>query len=326
MPDRTAPGSVSVLAYDGMTAFEPGIVIEVFGLHWSDIEQPWYDLRVCAESRAPLRVLGGATLSTPHGLADFASADTVIVPSVRDIDEPVSPGLIKALRSAHHRGARVVSICSGAFALAAAGLLDGRRATTHWRYAAQLQERYPDIVVDPEPLYVDDGDILTSAGCAAGLDLSLHIVREDLGAQVANAVARRMVVSPHRPGGQAQYIEAPVASDPDDERLAASMTWALEHLDQSLRVADLAAEARMSGRTYLRRFAAATGSSPTQWLIEQRVQRAAELLETTDSPIEFISAATGFATPVTFRHHFAARIGTSPTAHRKSFRQGRTQA
>ncbi|AKU17337.1 helix-turn-helix domain-containing protein [Luteipulveratus mongoliensis] len=320
MTSGSGPGTVSVLAYDGMTAFEAGIVIEVFGLHWSDLDLPWYDLRVCAEGDAPLRVLGGATLSTPYGLADFAAADTVVVPSVKDPSGPVSDDLIAALQSAHARGARLVSICSGAFALAAAGLLDGRRATTHWRYADQLQCRYPDVLVDPDPLYVEDDNVLTSAGCAAGLDLALHIVRSDLGASVANAVARRMVVSPHRPGGQSQYIEAPMAVDPEDERLAASLAWAQEHLDQPIRLGDLAARAAMSSRTYQRKFSAATGTSPAQWLIERRVQRAVELLETTDLPIEYVGAATGFATPATMRHHFTARVGTSPSAYRRTFK------
>ncbi|MDE9366228.1 transcriptional regulator FtrA [Luteipulveratus sp. YIM 133132] len=319
MPVPTAPGTVAVLAYDGMTGFEAGIVTEVFGLSWPDIDQPWYDLTVCAE-RSPLRILGGASLHTPHGLDALAAADTVVIPSVKDPAGPVSAELIDALRTAHGRGARMVSICSGAFALAAAGLLDGRPATTHWRYAAALQERYPAVQVDPDPLYVDDGDVLTSAGCAAGLDLCLHLVRRDLGAAVANAVARRMVVSPHRPGGQAQYVEAPVPEDPVDDRLSATLHWAQEHLDEPLRVADLAARSAMSERTFARRFVAATGTSPAQWVIERRVQRAVELLESTDVPVESVCAATGFASAAALRHHFSARLGTSPTAYRRMFR------
>ena len=316
----SSPGTVSVLAYDGMTGFESGIVAEVFGLTWPDIDQPWYDLKVCAVDRRPLTLLGGATLRTAYDLDDFAAADTVVVPSVRNPDDPIHPGVIEALRSAHARGARVVSICSGAFALAAAGLLDGRPATTHWRYAEQLQQRYPQIKVDRDPLYVDDGDVLSSAGCAAGLDLALHLVRRDLGTATANAVARRLVVSPHRPGGQSQYIEAPVAADPDDDRLAATLAWAQAHLDEPIRVADLARRTSMSERTFVRRFAAATGTSPAQWLIERRVQRAVELLESTDMPVELVCGATGFASPAALRHHFTPRLGTSPTAYRRTFR------
>jgi AraC family transcriptional activator FtrA len=319
------PPTVSVLAYDGMTAFEAGIVIEVFGLAWPDIDQPWYELKVCTETPDPIRVLGGATMTTPHGLDDFAAADTVVVPSVVAPTAPISPQLVQALRHAHDRGARVVSICSGAFALAAAGLLDGRRATTHWRYADQLRERYPAIDVDPEPLYVDEGDILTSAGCAAGLDLAMHLVRKDFGAAVANAVARRMVIQPYRSGGQAQYIEAPMPPKPDDgdAPVARSLGWALEHLAEPIGVPDLAREAGLSPRTYLRHFTRATGTTPAKWLIAQRLQAALAMLETGDAPVEEIAVAAGFATPVTFRHHFAKSLKTSPSAYRRTFRERR---
>ncbi|WP_410871760.1 GlxA family transcriptional regulator [Nocardia sp. A7] len=311
--------SVSVLAYDGMTAFETGIVVEVFGLTWPDISQPWYELKICTETPDPVRVIGGATLSSPHGLAEFAAADTVVVPSVADPRAPTSPALIDALRHAHSNGSRIVSICSGAFALAAAGLLDGRRATTHWRYADLLRERYPLVEVDPEPLYTDEGDILTSAGCAAGLDLALHLVRNDLGASVANAVARRLVIQPHRTGGQAQYIEAPMPPEPLDAPIARSLSWALEHLADPIGVPDLARVAGLSPRTYLRHFVRETGSTPSKWLIAQRIQAALAMLETGDAPIEEIATAAGFATPVTFRHHFAKAVRTSPSAYRRTF-------
>ncbi len=317
MPTRT----VSVLAYDGMTAFEAGIVIEVFGLVWPDIDEPWYELKVCTETPEPIRVIGGATLSTPHGLEDFAAADTVVVPSIRNPAETISPQLIEALQHAHGNGSRIVSICSGAFALAAAGLLDGRRATTHWRYADQLRERYPAIHVDPEPLYTDEGDVLTSAGCAAGLDLALHLVRKDLGAAVANAVARRLVIQPYRSGGQAQYIESPMPPDPVDAPVARSLGWALEHLAEPIGVPDLAREAGLSPRTYLRHFTRETGTTPAKWLIAQRIQAALAMLETGDAPVEEIALAAGFATPVTFRHHFAKAVQTSPSAYRKTFRE-----
>ncbi|GAB3823476.1 GlxA family transcriptional regulator [Kribbella italica] len=319
MPQRT----VSVLAYDGMTAFEAGIVIEVFGLVWPDIDEPWYELKVCTETPDPIRVIGGATLSTPYGLEDFAAADTVVVPSIANPAQTISPQLVEALRRAHTRGARIVSICSGAFALAAAGLLDGRRATTHWRYADQLRERYPAIKVDPEPLYTDEGDVLTSAGCAAGLDLALHLVRKDLGAAVANAVARRLVIQPYRSGGQAQYIESPMPPDPIDAPVARSLGWALEHLAEPIGVPDLAREAGLSPRTYLRHFTRETGTTPARWLIAQRIQAALAMLETGDAPVEEIALAAGFATPVTFRHHFAKAVKTSPSAYRRTFRERR---
>ncbi|MEU4651602.1 GlxA family transcriptional regulator [Nocardia fluminea] len=312
--------SVSVLAYDGMTAFEAGIVIEVFGLTWPDIEQPWYELKICTETPDPVRVIGGATMTSPYGLAEFAAADTVVVPSVADPRAQTSPELIDALRRAHSNGSRIVSICSGAFALAAAGLLDGRRATTHWRYADLLRERYPSVEVDPEPLYTDEGDILTSAGCAAGLDLALHLVRNDLGSSVANAVARRLVIQPHRAGGQAQYIESPMPPEPGDAPIARSLSWALEHLADPIGVPDLARVAGLSPRTYLRHFVRETGTTPSKWLIAQRIQAALAMLENGDAPIEEIATAAGFATPVTFRHHFTRAVRTSPSSYRRTFR------
>lgn len=309
-----------MLAYDGMTAFEAGIVIEVFGLTWPDIDQPWYELKICTETPDPVRVIGGATMTSPYGLAEFAAADTVVVPSVADPRAPTSPELIDALRRAHSNGSRIVSICSGAFALAAAGLLDGRRATTHWRYADLLRERYPSVEVDPEPLYTDEGDILTSAGCAAGLDLALHLVRNDLGSSVANAVARRLVIQPHRAGGQAQYIESPMPPEPGDAPIARSLSWALEHLADPIGVPDLARVAGLSPRTYLRHFVRETGTTPSKWLIAQRIQAALAMLENGDAPIEEIATAAGFATPVTFRHHFTRAVRTSPSSYRRTFR------
>lgn len=247
--------TVSVLAYEGMSAFETGIVTEVFGLPRPEFDVGWYELTVCAETPGAVRLVGGATLHTGHGLDAFAAAGTLIVPGVADVHADPSPALTDALRAAHRRGARIVSICSGAFALAGAGLLDGRRATTHWRYADLLARRHPAVRVDPDVLYVDDGDILTSAGSAAGLDLCVHLVRRDHGPTIANAVARRLVVPPHREGGQAQFIEAPVPGDPEDDRLAASMSWALANLSAPITVDRLARRAHMSARTYLRHFA-----------------------------------------------------------------------
>jgi len=313
------PDSVAVLAYDGMSAFETGIVTEVFGIAWPEIDVPWYRLAICTETSEPVRMIGGATLQTPHGLDALAAAGTVIVPSVADPLREPSPQVVAALRRAREDGARLVSICTGAFALAGAGLLDGRRATTHWRHSELLRRRYPRVDVDPAPLYVDDGEVLTSAGCAAGLDLCIHLVRRDHGAAVANAVARRLVIPPHREGGQAQYIEAPVADDPDDNRIALSMTWMLENLHQPITLEQLAERAHMSARSYLRQFQRCAGTSPIKWLIARRVQASLPLLERTDLGVEQIAAAVGFETPVTFRHHFSRAMRTSPSAYRRAF-------
>ncbi|MET7402526.1 helix-turn-helix domain-containing protein [Dactylosporangium sp. NPDC005572] len=311
---------VSVLAYPGMSVFETGIVTEVFGLPRPEFSVPWYDLVVCAPSADPVPVIGGAQLHTPHGLDAFAAADTVIVPGVAGVHGDPPAAVLDALRHAHARGARILSICSGAFALAAAGLLDGRRATTHWRYAEVFRRRFPAVDLDPDVLYIADGPVWTSAGSAAGLDLCLHVVRSDHGAAIANAVARRLVVQPHRDGGQAQYIESPMPPAAEDDRIAASIAWALEHLAEPMTVEGLAARAHMSPRTYLRHFARATGTSPIRWLIRQRVQASLALLETSDEPVERIATAVGFETPVTFRHHFAGVMRTSPSSYRNAFR------
>jgi AraC family transcriptional activator FtrA len=311
--------TVAVLAYDGMSGFEAAIVAEVFGPPRPDLNVPWYELTVCAERPGPVPMTGGASLYTPHGLDEFASAATVIVPGVPDVTAPPSAGVVKALRLAHSRGARIVSICSGAFALAGSGLLDGRRAATHWRYADLLRCRYPAVHVDPEVLYVDGQDILTGAGSAAGLDLCLHLVRQDYGAAIANAVARRLVIQPHRTGGQAQFIENPVTAEADDDRVAASMTWALEHLAEPVTVAVLARQAHMSARAYLRHFSRSAGTTPIRWLISQRIQTSLALLETTTASVEQIAAAVGFESAVTYRHHFSRAMRTSPSAYRRAF-------
>ncbi|MET8120623.1 transcriptional regulator FtrA [Micromonospora sp. NPDC005189] len=320
---RPAAGHrVAVLAYPGMSVFETGIVTEVFGLPRPELNVDWYDLVVCAERPGPVPIVGGASLHTPYGLAALAAAQTVIVPGVPDVTADPSSELVSALLRAHRRGARIMSICSGAFALAGAGLLDGRRATTHWQYAELLARRYPRVEVDPDVLYLDDGDLLTSAGSAAGLDLCVHVVRRDHGAAIANAVARRLVIPPHRDGGQAQFVEAPVSTDPDDDRIAGSIDWALAHLAEPLTVAQLAGQAHMSPRTYLRHFARATGTSPIRWLIDQRVRTSLALLEETDAGVEQIAGAVGFDAPVTYRHHFGRVMLTSPSAYRRAFRTG----
>ena len=312
--------TVSVLAFDGMSIFETGIVTEVFGLPRPEFDIPWYELTICAETPGPVRVVGGATLHTEHGLDTFAVAGTLIVPGVPDVHADPSPALVAALRDAHRRGARIMSICSGAFALAGAGLLDGRRATTHWRYADALRRRHPAVQVDADVLYIAEDRVLTSAGSAAGLDLCLHVVRLDHGPAIANAVARRLVVQPHRDGGQAQFVEAPVAADPEDARVSRSMEWALANLTEAITVDVLARRAHMSTRTYLRHFTRATGTTPIRWLIDRRVHASLALLETTRAPIEVIATAVGFETAVTYRHHFAQAMKTSPSAYRRAFR------
>ncbi|TRW85585.1 helix-turn-helix domain-containing protein [Mycolicibacterium sp. 018/SC-01/001] len=316
--------TVAILAYDGMTGFETGLAAEIFGItelnekFSAGITRPWYTVQLCAET-PEVRLLGGATVRTAYGLAELADADTVLIPSVGDIEAPVSPALVEALQAADRRGARLVSICSGAFALAEAGVLDGRSATTHWLYADAMARRYPNIEIDRAPLYVDNGRVLTSAGCAAGLDLCLHIVRTDHGVAAANDVARRLVIAPHRAGGQAQYIETPVPEPAADGRIAAGMAWALENLDTPITLDDLAAQCAMSRRNFLRQFAKATGSTPIKWLIEQRVLASLPLLESSALSVEQVSARVGFESPVTFRYHFVRQMHTTPSEYRSCF-------
>ncbi|MFI6504203.1 helix-turn-helix domain-containing protein [Nonomuraea typhae] len=313
------PHTISVLAFDGMAPFELGCVVEIFGLPRPELEVPWYDLKVCAESLGPLRVVGGFTMQAEHGLDVLKNADTVIIPGA-NVRHPTSPALITALQEAHRAGARIVSICSGAFTLAAAGLLDGRAAATHWKYADLLRIRHPEVHVNPEVLYVDDGDVLTSAGSAAGLDLLIHLIRKDHGANVANTVARRLVVPPHREGGQAQFIEAAVTPVEEDDGVTRAMAWALDHLTEQITVGRLAGEAHMSERSFIRHFKRQTGTSPLRWVISQRVAASLTMLESTSVPVEEIGAAVGFESPVTFRHHFTRAMHTSPSAYRRTFR------
>ncbi|MBR7743463.1 transcriptional regulator FtrA [Phycicoccus sp. BSK3Z-2] len=312
---------VVAVAYDGLCTFEFGIVAEVFGLPRPELSLPWYSFEVAAAEPGPLRGLGGLVLDGARGLDALAGAHTVVVPGWRDPDETPPAALLEALRAAHRDGSRVVSVCSGAFVLAAAGLLDGRRATTHWRYVERLARARPAVTVTPDVLYVDEGDVVTSAGSAAGIDMCLHLVRTDHGADVAASVARRLVVPPHRSGGQAQYVPRPMGpARPDRVGASAVMDWALSRLEQPLGVDDLARHAGMARRTFLRRFRDETGETPHRWLVRQRVHAAQHLLETTTLPVEAVGPRVGFGSVETFRHHFRGVAGTTPSAYRAQFR------
>jgi transcriptional regulator GlxA family with amidase domain len=303
--------------------FELAVVCEVFGIDRREMGVPSYDLRVCAIDDPPLRTHGaGFTIDTPYGMETLAWADTIIVPGWPAATlVPPPEEACAALRRAARRGARLASLCSGAYVLAAAGLLDGRRATTHWMYTADLAGKYPDVDVDSGVLYVGDGGVWTSAGTAAAIDLCLHFVRLDHGADVANVVARRMVVPAHRDGGQAQYVQAPMPDRCADDDLASTLDWAVEHLDRELSVEDLARRARLSPRTFARRFKMATGTTPLQWLVTQRVILAQRLLESTELPVEAVAQRCGFGSAATLRQHFGRVVGTSPVAYRQTFRR-----
>jgi transcriptional regulator GlxA family with amidase domain len=310
---------IAVVATDRTPLFHLSVPCEVLGADRSDMGLPRHEVLVARAGRGPLRSSGGVTLQTPHGLEALEDADVVIVPWWGHHDEEAPASLLAALRRAHARGARVAGLCGGAFLLAAAGLLDGRRATTHWMYADKLAARYPRVRVEPQVLYVDEGDVLTSAGTAAAVDLCLHLLRGLSGAEVANAVARRMVVPPHRAGGQAQFVDVPVPDLGADDGLAEAMRWALEHLDEPLGVEDLAGRAAMSRRTFTRRFRERTGTSAHQWLLQQRTLLAQRLLETSDLPVEVVARRSGFGAAVTLRSHFQRTLGTSPRDYRATF-------
>ncbi|MCU1381014.1 MAG: helix-turn-helix protein [Acidimicrobiales bacterium] len=311
---------VAAIVIDGLSTFELAVCCEVFGLQRPEILEKGYELLVCAADEPPLRATGGITVDTPYRLADVARADTVVVPAWNTAGGRVpSAEMIQALRDAYDRGARILSVCSGAFALGYAGLLDGRRATTHWMYADRLAAMFPEADVDPDVLYVIDGPVMTSAGTAAGIDLCLHLVRMDHGAEIANAFARRMVVPPHRDGGQAQYVQAPMPECSGDDPIAEVSDWMVTNLHEELSVDELARKALMSPRTFARRFRAATGTTPHQWLLRQRVLHAQHLLEATDEPVERIATRCGFGSAAVLRQHFNRMVGTSPLAYRRTF-------
>jgi transcriptional regulator GlxA family with amidase domain len=305
---------VVALALPGVVAFDLAIPAQVFG---HEDERERYSFRICAAVPGMVATTSGFSIHAGAGLEALATANTIVVPGFEPLNDPPAP-VCDALRRAAAGGARVVSVCTGAFALAAAGLLDGKRATTHWRNAQQLQILHPAVTVDPEVLYVDDGDISTSAGVAAGIDLCLHLVRKDYGTEAANRIARRMVVAPHREGGQAQFIERPVALPL--AQFGATCTWARQHLAEPLSVGDMAAHAGWAPSTFSRRFLAEVGTTPLRWLTGQRIAEACRLLETTDLTVEAVAARSGLGTTANFRLHFMRELNTTPSSYRHLYR------
>ena len=315
--------TIAVVAVDGVMAFDLGIPSQVFGSAEGPGGDALYRVLVCTAGAKPVKTSAGFAAAVAHGLEATRHADTIVVPGFRgtsaaahgDIDEEI----LESLRAAARRGARIVSICTGAFALAAAGLLDGRPATTHWRYVSRFRRLYPAVRLDPDVLFVDDGNILTSAGVAAGIDLCLHIVRQDHGPEVVNRAARRCVVPPLRTGGQAQFIERHLPKN-DTASLAPVRAWTLQRLDHTLTLSDLAAEAQTSVRTLTRRWRAETGLSPLRWLLIQRIQLARDLLESTDLPVDQVAHRSGLGSAASLRAHLQAAVGQSPTGYRRAFR------
>jgi transcriptional regulator GlxA family with amidase domain len=323
--DPASPHTVALLVDDGFSPLEFSVACEVFGLDRSALRAPWYRFLVCGAHPGPIAAQVPFQVIASQGLEGLRDADTVVVPPISR-PEPVSEAVLEELRRAHRRGARMISLCTGAFVLAAAGLLDGRLATTHWRHSAELTTRYPAVKVDRDVLFVDEGDVLTSAGSAASMDLCLHVVRCDFGAEVANRLARWCVVPPYRDGGQAQFVEEPFTAVPAGDPFTETLAWAVEHLDEALSVDELARRSVMSPRSFARRFRAATGTSPHRWLVMQRVLMAQRLLETTDLQVEEVAWRCGMGTAANLRLHFSAVVRTSPASYRRTFQANRTPA
>lgn len=316
------PHLVVALAYDRLCTFEFGCAVELFALPRPELGVDWYRFAVCASEPGPVRAAGGIKVQAPYRLTLMDRADTIVIPGWRDPDEAPPEPLLKKLRAAHRRGARLCSICSGVFVLAAAGVLDGATVTTHWRYAERLQARYPALRVNPDALYVDAGRIVTSAGSAAGLDMLMHLVRRDHGSAIANRVAQRLVLPPHRDGGQAQFVPRPLPSVGGD-RLAKLIDWMRAHAGQPHTLASLAARAAMSPRTLQRQFRDATGLGPYEWLIRERVGLAKEMIERDPAlPVARVAALAGFGSEESLRRHFRRIAATSPAAYRRSFDAG----
>lgn len=315
-----SPPLVAIVAYDGLATFEFGCAIEVFGLPRPEAGPGWYRHGVCSFDAAPLEALGGLTVEVPHGPELLEGADIVVLPGWRDPGESPSCEMLQSLRRAHARGVRIASICSGAFVLAWAGLLDGRRATTHWRLVERLARDFPAITVETNALYVDEGRLLTSAGSAAGLDMMLHMVRKDHGTRTANLVAQRLVVSPHREGGQPQWVPRPLPTARPG-RVAQLMDWVRTNLALEHTVQSLAERASMSPRTLQRHFIVSTGLSPTDWIIRERVRAAREILENSGDSLQQIVERTGFGSLESFRRHFRLQTQASPTSYRRDFQR-----
>jgi AraC family transcriptional regulator, transcriptional activator FtrA len=315
-----APGLVATIVYDGLCTFEFGIAVEVFGLPRPEFDFPWYDFAVIPAEGRRSRAIGGIVVEASAGLASLDKAKTIVIPGWRDRTERPPDKLIAAIARASERGARCLSICSGAFVLAAAGLLHGKRATTHWRHIPELRRLYPQVRVEENMLYVDEGNVITSAGSAAGVDACLHLVRRDYGSRVANTVARRLVMPPHRDGGQAQYVVAPLRERPG-RTIGEVMDWARKRLAEPLQIGHLADHAAMSERTFLRHFRDGVGTTPQTWLQRQRMFRAQELLEVSDGPLGDIAVQCGYRSLETFRVAFRRVVGTSPAAYRLRFRR-----
>jgi AraC family transcriptional activator FtrA len=312
--------TVAVMLIDDSAPFEFGVVCEVFGIDRTDDGVPPFDFRVCGERAGePVRLNVGAQLVPEYGLEALEDADLVALPAARIRDE-YPKAVLDAVVAAHARGAVLLSVCSGAFVLGAAGLLDGLRCTTHWRHADALAKRFPEAKLDPDVLFVDEGDIITSAGTAAGIDACLHLVRRELGTAAATAIARRMVVPPQRDGGQRQYIAAPIPECEADS-LEPLLSWMLETLDTEHTVASLARRAQLSTRTLARRFAAETGTTPQRWLASQRVSHARRLLEDTGWGVDEIARICGFGSAALLRHHFRRAVGVTPMDYRRTFTQ-----
>ena len=313
--------NVAAVMLDGVHPFELAVVCEVFGIDRSDEGLPVYDFAVVSAEGPRLGThVPGLTFSTPYGLERLAEADLVAVPAGDGFEtRDFPPELLRALREAAERGARVLSVCSGVFVLGAAGLLDGRRCAAHWRHAEHLARRHPRARVEPDVLYVDEDPVITSAGTAAGIDACLHLVRKEQGQEVANRIARRMVVPPHRDGGQAQFVERPLPRNRCDT-VGEVLIWMERHLDEEVTVEQLATRAHMSPRTFARRFQQETGTTPYRWILRQRVLLAQRLLEGTDETTDAIAGRTGFGNAAALRHQFVRALGTTPQAYRRTFR------
>ncbi|MEG1533793.1 MAG: transcriptional regulator FtrA [Citrobacter sp.] len=311
---------VVALAYDGLCTFEFGVAVEVFGLPRPELGESWYRFAVASVDQGELRATGGVRIVVDGGYELLQEADTIVIPGWRDVSSPVPEALCDALREAHQRGCRVISICSGVFVLAAAGLLDDRKATTHWRYVSELQRRFPAINVVEDVLYVGHHDVLTSAGSAAGIDLCLHVVRTDFGLEIANNVARRLVLQPHRDGSQTQQQLRPVARSRESQRFGLLLDWLHNNIAQKHTLDALASQVGMSPRTLMRRFQESTGLTPARWLMNERLNRAQQALNTSHISIEQIAQQTGFGSANSLRYHFQKRFGISPQALRNQMR------